>query len=54
MRWYRSFFRRQVAEKQSDAEWRFHLGWQIADYVAAGLTPEEARRRLVEFRGLAN
>ena len=53
MRWYRRFFRRQLAERQIDAELRFHLDQQIADYVAAGLTEEEARRRArLEFGGL--
>jgi len=53
MRWYRRFFRRQIAEKQMDAELRFHLEQQIADYVAAGFAPEEARRRArLEFGGL--
>ena len=53
MRWYRRFLRRQVAEKQIDAELRFHLDQQIDDYVAAGIAPEEARRRArLEFGGL--
>src|SRR5271157_950526 len=53
MRWYRRFFRRQLAERQIDAELRFHLDQQIADYVAAGWSPEEARRRArLEFGGL--
>jgi len=53
MRWYRRFFRRQVAEKQINAELRFHLEQQIADYVAARMTADEARRRaLLEFGGL--
>ncbi|HEY6290775.1 MAG TPA: ABC transporter permease [Terriglobia bacterium] len=53
MRWYRRFFRRRRAETQLDAELCFHLDQQIADYVAAGMTPEEARRRArLEFGGL--
>ena len=53
MRWYRRFFRRGVTERQLDAELRFHLEQQAADYVAAGMTPEEARRRArLEFGGL--
>ncbi len=41
------------AEKQLDAELRFHVEQQIADYIAEGMTPEEARRRArMEFGGL--
>ena len=53
MRWYQRFFRREITEKQLDAELRFHLEQQIADYTAAGMKPEEARRRArLEFGGL--
>jgi putative ABC transport system permease protein len=53
MRWYQRLFCRERTEKQLDAELRFHLEQQIADYVAAGMTPEEARRRArLQFGGL--
>ena len=53
MRWYQRFFSRGLTEKKLDAELRFHLELQIADYVAAGMTPDEARRRAqLEFGGL--
>jgi hypothetical protein len=53
VRWYRRSSGRQLAEKQIDAELRFHLDQQLADYVAAGGTPEEARRRArLDFGGL--
>jgi putative ABC transport system permease protein len=53
MRWYRRLFWRARTERQLDVEFRFHLDQQIADYVAAGMTPEEARRRArLEFGGL--
>jgi putative ABC transport system permease protein len=53
MRWYQRLFRRARTEKQLDAELRFHLEQQIADYVGTGMTPEEARRRArLEFGGL--
>ena len=45
MRWYQRFFRRRLTEKHLDAELRFHVDQQIADYIAAGMKPEEARRR---------
>jgi putative ABC transport system permease protein len=53
MRWYQRLFRRARTEKQLDAELRFHLDRQITDYVATGMTPEEAQRRArLEFGGL--
>jgi putative ABC transport system permease protein len=53
MRWYQRVFRRARTEMRFDAELRFHLEQQIADYVAAGMAPEEARRRVrLEFGGL--
>jgi transposase-like protein len=45
MHWYQRLFRRARTERQLDAEPRFHLEQQVADYVATGMTPEEARRR---------
>jgi putative ABC transport system permease protein len=53
MRWYRRLFRRARTERQLDSELRFHLEQQIADYIAAGTRPEEARRLArLEFGGL--
>ncbi len=53
MRWYSRLFRKSLTEKHLDAELRFHLDQQIADYVAAGMTSAEARRRArLEFGGL--
>jgi putative ABC transport system permease protein len=53
MRWYQRFFRRELTEKHLDAELRFHLEQQIADYISAGMKPEEAQRRArLEFGGL--
>jgi predicted permease len=43
--WLLRLFRKEQAEEQLDAELRFHLERQVADYIAAGMTPEEARRR---------
>jgi len=34
-----------MSERQLDAELRFHLEKQMAHYIAAGLSCEEARRR---------
>lgn len=53
MRWQQRLFRRARTERQLDAELRFHLKQQIADYIASGITPEEARRRArLELGGL--
>src|SRR5215472_8079447 len=53
MRWYQRFFRRGRTEKHLDVELRFHVEEQIADYIASGMTLEEARRRArLEFGGL--
>jgi|SRR5215472_4688849 len=53
MRWLGRLFRKSRAEKNLDKELRFHLEQQIADYVARGMSTEEARRRAqLEFGGL--
>src|SRR5215831_7133261 len=53
MHWYQRFIRRALTEKHLDAELRFHLDQKIADLVAAGMAPEEARRQArLEFGGL--
>lgn len=53
MHWYQRLFRRARDERQLDAELRFHLDQQVANYVASGMTPAEARRRArLEFGGL--
>jgi len=38
-------FHKQVAEKQLDAELRYHIGRQVSDYLSAGMSEEEAGRR---------
>jgi putative ABC transport system permease protein len=46
-------FRRRLTEKQLDAELRFHLEQRIRDFVASGISQEEARRRAnLAFGGL--
>ena len=53
MHWLTRLFRKQQAEKRLDAELRFHLERQISDYIAGGMSPEEARRRAhLNFGGL--
>ena len=53
MRWLRRFFQKSRADKDLDRELQFHLERQIADHIAVGISPEEARRRAnLEFGGL--
>jgi putative ABC transport system permease protein len=53
MHWLSRIFRKEQSEKQLDAELRFYLEKQFNDYVAAGLSPEAARRRAhLDFGGL--
>src|SRR5262249_7214501 len=51
--WLRRLFHKRLTEKRLDAELRFHLEQKVRDYVAAGFSPEEARRRAnLVFGGL--
>jgi len=53
MHWLSRLFRKSRTESDLDKELRFHMDQQIADNVAAGMSPEEARRRAtLEFGGL--
>ncbi len=53
MNWIRRMLHKSRTEKSLDKELQFHLDRQIADYEAAGIAPEEARRRArLEFGGL--
>jgi predicted permease len=53
MRWLRRLWHKPLTEKQLDAELQFHLQEQIENYIATGLSDEEARRRaLIEFGGV--
>ncbi len=52
MRWGR-FSKQPLREQQLDAELRFHLDQRVADNLASGMSPEEARRRArMEFDGM--
>ena len=51
---FRSLFRRTVVTQEIDQELRFHLDQQMEKYLRAGLTREEARRRVrLAFGGLS-
>src|SRR5271154_4629624 len=53
MNWLRRLLHKSRNASQLDKELRFHLEQQIDDYVAAGMSPEEARRRAQqEFGGI--
>src|SRR6266403_865936 len=53
MRWLRRLFQKSRADNDLDRELQFHLERQIAGHIAAGISPEEARRRAnLEFGGL--
>ncbi|HEX5424794.1 MAG TPA: ABC transporter permease [Candidatus Acidoferrales bacterium] len=53
MLWLSRLFRRTKQDAQLDSELRFHIEQQTADNIAAGMTPNEARRRaLAQFGGL--
>jgi putative ABC transport system permease protein len=60
MRWLRSIshrvhslFQKDAVERELDEEMRFHLEHEVAEHVAAGMSPEEARRAaLLEFGGV--
>jgi hypothetical protein len=51
--WLVRFFRKSKLERQLDWELRFHVEQQTADNIAAGMNPDEARRRaLAQFGGV--
>ena len=50
---WHAWFRRRRWEQALDSELRFHLEQQIQDHIAAGMSPEEARKRTyLEFGAL--
>src|SRR5258708_18422069 len=52
MSWWKSLFRKGALDAQLDTELRFHIEKVMNDYMAEGMSPEEARRRAVlEFGG---
>ena len=53
MRWLRRIGQKPLVEKRLDSELHFHVEQQIADYIASGMAPAEARRRAnLEFGGV--
>lgn len=43
--WLGRLFRKRLTEKRLDAELRFHVEQRVRDFMASGMTQEEARRR---------
>src|SRR5438552_10305524 len=53
MSWLSRFLHKSRSENHLDKELRFHLERQIADFLAAGMSADEARRRArLDFGGL--
>lgn len=53
MRWLRRIWQKSLTEKRLDSELQFHLEQRIAQSVASGMSPEEARREAnLEFGGM--
>src|SRR5580692_4862536 len=51
--WLRSLFRRKAVEQELGLELRFHIERQAEENLAAGMSPQEARRAAIkEFGGL--
>lgn len=52
MNYWKRLFRSRRVERELDAELRDHFERQVADYVSAGLSEQDARRRArIEFGG---
>jgi putative ABC transport system permease protein len=52
MPWWKSILPKRVSDAQMNSELRFHIDELTDENIAAGMTPEEARRRAVlEFGG---
>ena len=55
MSWWKFFLPKRAADDEMNSEIRFHLNELTEEYIAAGLTPEEARRRArLDFGGQEN
>src|SRR5579872_6104478 len=52
MSWWKSLFPKRASESQMNSELRFHIEELTDENIAAGMTPQEARRRaMLEFGG---
>ena len=52
MSWWKSLFPKSASDAQMNSELGFHIDELTEENIAAGMTPEEARRRaILEFGG---
>src|SRR5580692_2589781 len=52
MSWWKSIFPKRASDSQMNSELRFHIDELTDENIAAGMSPEEARRRAtLEFGG---
>src|SRR5271155_4097248 len=55
MPWWKFLFSKRASDEQMNAELRFHVEELTEEYIAAGMPPEEARRRArLDFGGHEN
>ncbi len=53
MKWWRRFLQKKQMEKRLQDELQFHLERQVSDYVRAGMSEQEARRKAhLQFGGI--
>jgi len=52
MSWWKSLFPKRASDAQMNSELRFHIDELTDENIAAGMSPDEARRRaILEFGG---
>ena len=55
MPWWKSLFPKRASDEQMNSELRFHIDELTEEYIAAGMSPEEAHRRAtLDFGGHEN
>src|SRR5467141_4203380 len=55
MSWWKSLFPKRASDEQMNSELRFHIDELTEEYIAAGMSPEEAHRRAtLDFGGHEN
>src|SRR5258707_321942 len=55
MSWWKSLFPKRASDEQMNSELRFHIDELTEEYIAAGMSPEEAHRRaMLVFGGPEN